>query len=343
MGCRGVAVLPEGMSRERFEWLDRWIEHPEDVIRTPGTEANVKEIYDECGRLEADESNVILNQFSEFSNHLGHYAVTGPALESIFSGVTSNQPAQLAAFVSASGSAGTLGAGDYLKDTHGARIVAVEALEVPTMLYNGFGDHNIQGIGDKHIPLIHNVTNTDLIVGVSDKATDQLDVAFNTPSGLRSLERHGVHPELGSLLTNLGYSSICNILAAIKSAKHWELGPEDVVMTVATDGSELYNSEREKVMRRDFPEGFDDTEADTVLTTHLNDIGTEDILDMDAANRDRVFNLGYFTWVEQQGISIDDFERRRSQVWWDELRPLIEKWDNRISEFNEATGAKHRR
>ena len=257
--------------------------------------------------------------------------------------MTSKQPAQLAAFVSASGSAGTLGAGDYLKDIHGTRIVAVEALEVPTMLYNGFGDHNIQGIGDKHIPLIHNVTNTDLIVGVSDKATDQLDVAFNTPSGLRSLERHGVDPELGSLLTNLGYSSICNILAAIKSAKHWELGPEDVVMTVATDGSELYNSEREKVMRRDFPEGFDDTEADTVLRTHLNDIGTEDILDMDAANRDRVFNLGYFTWVEQQGISIDDFERRRSQVWWDELRPLIEKWDNRISEFNEATGAKHRR
>jgi hypothetical protein len=96
-------------------------------------------------------------------------------------------------------------------------------------------------------------------------------------------------------------------------------------------------------MRRDFPEGFDDTEADTVLRTHLNDIGTEHILDMDESNRDRVFNLGYFTWVEQQGISIDDFERRRSQVWWDELRPLIEKWDNRISEFNEATGAKHHR
>ena len=341
MGCRGVAVLPEGMSRERFEWLDRWIEHPEDVIRTPGTEANVKEIYDECGRLEADESNVILNQFSEFSNHLGHYAVTGPALESIFLEVTSKQPAQLAAFVSASGSAGTLGAGDYLKDTHDTRIVAVEALEVPTMLYNGFGDHNIQGIGDKHVPLIHNVTNTDLIVGISDKATDQLDVAFNTPSGLRSLERQGVDPELGSLLTNLGYSSICNILAAIKAAKHWGLGREDVIVTVATDGSELYNSEREKVMRRDFPEGFDDSEADTVLGTHLNDINTEHILDMDAANRDRVFNLGYFTWVEQQGISIDDFERRRSQDWWNELRPLIEKWDNRISEFNEATGAKH--
>ena len=341
MGCRGVAVLPEGMSRERFEWLDRWIDHPEDVIRTPGTEANVKEIYDECARLESDRSNVILNQFSEFSNHLGHYAVTGPALESVFLHATSTRPAQLAAFVSASGSAGTLGAGDYLKDRHNARIVAVEALEVPTMLYNGFGDHNIQGIGDKHVPLIHNVTNTDLVVGVSDKATDQLDVAFNTPAGLRALERQGVNPDLASMLTNLGYSSICNILAAIKAAKYWDLGHNDMLVTVATDGSELYNSEREKVMRRDYPEGFDDPEGEAAVASHLNSLTTDDILDMDEANRNRVFNLGYFTWVEQQGISIEDFECRRNQTWWDDLRPLIETWDSKIDEFNEATGAKH--
>jgi len=337
-----VAVLPEGMSRERFEWLDRWIEHPDDVIRTPGTEANVKEIYDECNRLEADESNVILNQFSEFSNHLGHYAVTGPALESVFRYTTSSRQARLAAFVSASGSAGTLGAGDYLKDTFGSRIVAVEALEVPTMLYNGFGDHNIQGIGDKHVPLIHNVTNTDLVVGISDKATDQLDVAFNTPAGLRALDRQGVNPELAASLTNLGYSSICNVLAAIKTAKHWKLDNNDMIVTVATDGSELYNSEREKVLRRDFPGGFDDSEAEHALTTHITDVTTEHVLDMDEANRNRIFNLGYFTWVEQQGIALEDFERRRDQTWWDGLRPLIDSWDDQIAEFNEATGAKHR-
>ena len=180
MDCRGVAVLPEGMSRERFEWLDRWIEHPDDVIRTPGTESNVKEIYDECARLREDPINAILNQFSEFSNHLGHYAVTGPALERVFEHATADTGGNLAAFVSASGSAGTLGTGDYLKDTHGSRIVAVEALECPTMLYNGFGEHNIQGIGDKHIPLIHNVTNTDLVVGVSDQSTDCL--LYTSPS-----------------------------------------------------------------------------------------------------------------------------------------------------------------
>jgi cysteine synthase A len=345
MGCRGVAVLPEGMSRERFEWLDRWIDHPDDVIRTPGTEANVKEIYEECMRLEQDPANVILNQFSEFSNHMGHYSVTGRALERVFEHVTSTGPdaraGNLAAFVSASGSAGTLGAGDYLKDTHGARIVAVEALEVPTMLYNGFGDHNIQGIGDKHIPLIHNVTNTDMVVGISDKSTDELDVLFNTPAGLRLLEQRGVDPALASVLTHMGYSSICNALAAITAAKKWGLGRDDVIMTVATDGSELYNSEREKVMSSHFAGGFDDREAGQVFDEHLGDVQTTHAIEMGPVERDRVFNLGYFTWVEQLGVEIDDFERRRDQSFWTGLRPLTGRWDEMIEEFNDATGASH--
>ena len=175
MGCRGVAVLPENMSRERFEWLDRWVTDPADIIRTPGSESNVKEIYDTCAELALDPGNFILNQFSEFANHVGHYSVTGPALEHVFRSVAETHPGiRLAGFVSASGSAGTLAAGDYLKDHHGTKIVAVEALECPTMLYNGFGEHNIQGIGDKHIPLIHNVMNTDVVVAVSGPgATDR--------------------------------------------------------------------------------------------------------------------------------------------------------------------------
>ncbi|MFT7608035.1 MAG: cysteine synthase A [Candidatus Aldehydirespiratoraceae bacterium] len=341
MGCRGVAVLPEGMSRERFEWLDRWIDHPDDVIRTTGTEANVKEIYDECMRLEKDPTNVILNQFSEFSNHMGHYSVTGPSLEAVYNHVTADRPGNLAAFVSASGSAGTLGAGDYLKDEHGARIVAVEALEVPTMLYNGFGDHNIQGIGDKHIPLIHNVTNTDLIVGISDRSTDEIDVLFNSPAGMRLLEERGVAPELANMLTHMGYSSICNTLAAITAAKQWGLGSDDVIVTVATDGSELYNSEREKVMSTHFAGGFDDREAAKTFDTHLGNVETTHAIEMDEVHRNRVFNLGYFTWVEQLGIEIDDFESRRDQSFWKSLRPLTAKWDGMIDEFNAATGASH--
>ena len=338
MGCRGVAILPEGMSRERFEWLERWTMNPaEDIIRTFGSESNVKEIYDACNELAADPTNVILNQFSEFSNHLGHYAVTGPAMETVFRHVTADRPGNLAAYVSASGSAGTLGAGDYLKDEHGARIVGVEALECPTMLYNGFGEHNIQGIGDKHIPLIHNVTNTDLVVGVSDDSTNRLDILFNTPAGKRVLAERGVAAELVDSLVDFGYSSICNTMAAITAARQWGLGSDDVIVTVATDGSDLYNSDRERIMATHYADGFDDAEGAAVFDRHLGELPTE-ALEMSEAERRRIFNLGYFTWVEQQGVDIDDFEVRRDQSWWNSLRPLVGQWDQMIQEFNDATG-----
>ncbi len=340
MGCRGVAILPEGMSRERFEWLGRWTVNPEeDVIKTYGTESNVKEIYDACNELSLDPGNVILNQFSEFSNHMGHYAVTGPALEKVYQHVTASKPGKLAAFVSASGSAGTLGAGDYLKDQHRSKIVAVEALECPTMLYNGFGDHNIQGIGDKHIPLIHNVTNTDMVVAISDDATNKLDVLFNTPAGKRHLVERGLAPELIDAMVDFGYSSFCNMLAAINAAKVMGLGADDVVITVATDGSDLYNSDRERIMSTNFAGGFDDEAAAAVFDEFLADVDTTHSRLLDDVERNRIFNLGYFTWVEQQGVSVPDFEMRRSQDFWNGLRPLIDTWDHMIGEFNDATGA----
>lgn len=338
MGCRGVAILPEGMSRERFAWLERWTTNPdEDIIKTFGTESNVKEIYDACNALAQDPTNVILNQFSEFSNHLGHYAITGPALEAVFENVVSAQPGQLAAFVAASGSAGTLGAGDYLKDSYGAKIVAVEALECPTMLDNGFGDHNIQGIGDKHIPLIHNVTNTDLVVGVSDKSTNELDILVNSAPGVRALGERGVAPELSKALIDFGYSSYCNTLAAITAAKHWNLGGDDIVISVATDGGDMYNSDRERLTHEIYPEGFDDGAAHQVIDEHLVGVPTR-LLEMGEPERNRVFNLGYFTWVEQQGVSVSDFEVRRDQRWWSNLRPLVDHWDQMIEGFNDATG-----
>ena len=180
LGCRSVAVLPEGMSAERFRWLERWTSDPGDIVRTPGTESNVKEIYDACHTLAKDPNNVILNQFSEFGNYIIHRAVTGPALERIFDAVRGDSALRPRAYISASGSAGTLAAGDYLKQALGTHIGVVEATECPTLLYNGYGEHNIQGIGDKHVPLIHNVMNTDFVIGVSDAATDALNL-FSTP------------------------------------------------------------------------------------------------------------------------------------------------------------------
>ena len=259
LGCHGVAVLPAGMSAERFAWLERWVRDPADIVRTPGTESNVKEIYDKCAELARDPANVILNQFSEFGNYLVHYLCTGRALERIVQHLQAFNPRlRLAAFVAGTGSAGTLGAGDYLKEACGARIAAVEPLECPTMLYNGYGEHNIQGIGDKHIPLIQNVMNGDLVVGVSDESCDALNLLFNSEAGRTYLvERKGLAPEFVEALGALGLSGIANVLAAIKVARRFELGADDLIVTVATDSAALYVSEREKWRARRFAERFD--------------------------------------------------------------------------------------
>lgn len=340
MGCLGVAVLPEGMSTERFSWLEGWVADPADIIRTPGSESNVKEIYDKCAELARDPTNVILNQFSEFGNHIVHYLCTGTALERVFESMHAAEPdLRLRAFVSASGSAGTLGAGDYLKERLGSLTVAVEALECPTMLYNGFGEHNIQGIGDKHIPFIHNVMNTDVVTAVSDVATDQLNVVFNSERGRRYLvERRGVPGDLVERLASLGISSICNVLAAIKTARFYDMGPEDVVVTVATDGAAMYGSERDKAMGKHFPNGFDDVAAGEVFARHILGAGIEHLLELSEVDRERIFNLGYFTWVEQQGVSVEDFRVRKEQGFWRRMRDMLSAWDQMIEEFNERTG-----
>jgi cysteine synthase len=341
LGCRGVAILPEGMSAERFEWLERWVGDPADIIRTPGSESNVKEIYDACAELERDPANVVFNQFCEFGNYLAHYECTGRALDRLFESLERAEPRlRLRAFVAATGSAGTLAAGDYLKDRHASRVVAAEALECPTMLCNGFGEHNVQGIGDKHIPLIHNVMNTDVVCAVSDRATDSLDLLFNTDAGREYLqERRKVPRSLCDALPDLGLSSICNVLAAIKAAKYFEWGRDDVIVTVATDGADMYASEREKTRRRRFGGMFDKYHAAEVCGQHLLGAETDHLLELSEVDRRRIFNLGYFTWVEQRGIPVADFVARRDQTFWQELRKLPRAWDGLITAFNSRTGA----
>jgi cysteine synthase A len=338
LGCRGVAVLPEGMSQERFDWLSRWVAAPEDVIRTPGTESNVKEIYDKCAELARDPANEIVNQFCEFGNYLVHWRCTGLALARIFETLCDAEPdLKLAGFVAASGSAGTLGAGDFLKSTHGAKIAVVEAVECPTLLMNGYGAHNIQGIGDKHVPLIHNVMNTDLVIGVSDQATDGLNAAFNTDEGCRYLAcRAGV---VVRRLRYLGLSSIANMLGAIKMAKHYGFGPNDVILSVATDGHELYESELKRYLQQRHNLGrMTERLAAELVGEHLLGAGTEHVLETTERERARIFNLGYFTWVEQQGIALADFERRRSQKFWTDLHALVPVWDEMITAFNRDSG-----
>ncbi len=343
VGCRGVAVLPAGMSAERFRWLEEWVSDPADIVRTPGTESNVKEIYDACRELARNPDNVILNQFSELANYLVHYRCTGAAVgrvfeslfDSLFDSMVSPEPLQLRAFVSATGSAGTIAAGDFLKTRYGSVTVAVESLECPTMLYNGYGEHRIQGIGDKHIPFIHNVMNTDVVTAVSDRSTDALNVLFNTAEGHRYLsERRGVSEAVLLQLDSLGISSICNILAAIKTAKYYRLGPSDVVATIATDGAEMYASEKAKILNERFDRRFDTADAASVYGQHILGCATDHLIELSFRDRERIFNLGYFTWVEQQGYGVDEFSARAKPSFWSDLQDLVPAWDAMIDEVN---------
>ena len=340
LGCRGIAVLPEGMSVERFDWLRRWVGHPEDIVCTPGTESNVKEIYDKCAELAGDPNNIVLNQFAEFGNYLAHWACTGPALARIFDTMRNERPdLRLAAFVAASGSAGTLAAGDYLKERHGAQIVAVEASECPTLLRNGYGEHNIQGIGDKHVPLIHNVMNTDIIIGVSDRSTGALDLLFNDTVGHAYLiGRRRIDPAVVGDLNLLGLSGIANLVAAIKLAKRLELGEDDLIVSLATDSAALYGSERRKYLATRFSDGFDDVNAGEIFGEHVLGIADNDVLELTHHDRSRIFNLGYYTWVEQQGVGLNEFEQRRSRNFWTELQQALPKLDALIAEFNAQAG-----
>jgi cysteine synthase len=341
LGCRAVAVLPAGMSRERFDWLERWVSLPQDIIRTPGAESNVKEIYDRCAELAHDPENDIVNQFSEFGNYLVHWRCTGPALAAIFESLAATSKGLcLAGFVAASGSGGTLGAGDCLKERHGAKIAVVEAVECPTLLKNGYGEHNIQGIGDKHVPLIHNVMNTDLVIGVSDKATDALNAVFATQIGRAYVSRRfGLGEEVLGAFRLFGLSSLANILGAIKFAKHYDLGEESVVITIATDGAELYASEVRRYLAGRHNSGeLTEEMAAELVAAHLRAADTENMLEVTQRERERIFNLGYFTWVEQQGVGLADFDRRKNDSFWRGLHDLVPQWDEMIEAFNRDSG-----
>jgi len=364
VGCRGVAVLPAGMSAERFRWLEAWAK-PEDIVRTPGTESNVKEIYDACARLERDPANVIFNQFAEYANYLVHNRCTGPAVGRVFSALNSRvipsearnpllagegdsspssrlgmtQDLRLRAFVSATGSAGTIAAGDHLKDVYGSATVAVEALECPTLLYNGFGEHRIQGIGDKHVPLIHNAMATDMVAAVSDRAVDALNVVFNTDAGRKLLAtRYGVDAATIEALASFGGSSICNVIAAIKVAKYHRMTSSDVVATIATDGAEMYASEVEKTLHARYFGAFDVVDAAAAFGEYILGATTDNLVELTRRERERIFNLGYFTWVEQQGIPAEEFAARASESFWRDLQRFVPAWDAMIEEVNAEAG-----
>ena len=334
LGLKSVAILPEGMSKERFNWLEKWVEDKKDIIKTKGTESNVKEIYDACNELEKDKNNDIINQFDEYYNYAIHRSVTGSSFEKSFLKVKGDSNLTARLYVSASGSSGTLAAGDYLKENLNAKIAVVEAVECPTLLYNGYGEHNIQGIGDKHVPLIHNVMNSDYVVGVSDEATNNLNLLFNTSEGKDYLKnRKGLDPDFVDRLPEIGFSSIANIIASIKLAKKLKLTKDDAIITVATDGADLYETELAKT-KKHFSKIYDQITCAEIFAKNFEAITVDHTLELSQIDKERIFNLGYYTWVEQQGISLEEFENRRNQSFWDKHYKDMISLDEKIKEFN---------
>jgi len=335
LGCSAIAILPEEMSRERFEWLERM---GAEIIATPGCESNVKEIFDACWELRRVRPEaVIFNQFEEFGNYLWHYGVTGPAVGSVFERLAGPSD-RLAAWVSATGSAGTLGAGDYLKQRFaGCRITAAEALQCPTLLRTGFGGHRIEGIGDKHVPWIHNARNTDTVAAIDDEATMRLLRLFNEPAGRSLLLARGVPEGDVQQLPLLGISSIGNLIAAIKTARWFDLDEHDVLFTSFTDSVGLYGTRLEelRVARGD----YDSVSARVDFERRLLGVTTDHMRELTYPDRKAIHNLKYFTWVEQQGRTVEELDALWSPSFWEDLQDRIPGWDEAIDEFNEDTGA----
>jgi len=332
LGCESIAILPEGMSRERFEWLKRIAG---EVIATPGSESNVWEIFQKCKELQATRPDVVIfNQFDEPGNHLWHYAVTGPAMAEVLEAEL-GKGGRYAGVVLTSGSAGTLGCGDYLKERFPRSVIAVgESLQCPTLLQAGFGSHRIEGIGDKHVPWIHNVRNTDLVIAIDDEAPMRLIRLFNEPEGRKHLLRQGVPASLVDQLDLVGISGAANLLMAVKLARYYELTERDVVLTVLTDSMELYGSRLAELRAERGP--YSEAQAAVDHERWLLGATTDHVLELTYPERKRVHNLKYFTWVEQMGKSAEELNAQWYDWpgYWDRIHRQAEEIDELIVEFN---------
>jgi cysteine synthase len=323
------------MSKERFEWLAKIAG---ETIKTPGSESNVKEIFDKCWELrKSGQDLMIFNQFEEFGNYLWHYEITGHAMEEVLKQIMRPNDTYRG-MASATGSAGTIGSGDFMKQLFPAsKIVASEALQCPTLLQNGYGAHRIEGIGDKHVPWIHNVRNTDIIVAIDDNAVVNLSRLFNEPAGRAYLAGQGVPETIVSKLDLLGFSGISNVLSAVKMAKYYELGENDIVLTILTDSMELYGS-RLKEMRLEYGE-YSQTNAAADFARYLLGESTDNMIELTYADRKRVHNLKYFTWVEQQGKTYSEIQNQwYSPDYWSDVQKQVPEIDALIEEFNAEVG-----
>ena len=336
LSCSSVAILPAEMSKERFDWLSKIAG---EVIATPGCESNVKEIFDKTWELRRTREDVVIfNQFEEMGNALWHYQVTGSAIQEAYETIKTDKT-RFAGACFTSGSAGTMSAGDYLKEQYPYSKLAVgEALQCPTLLNNGFGGHRIEGIGDKHVPWVHNVKNTDMVIAIDDEDSQNLLRLFNTEQGHKYLkEEVGVPQATIDQLSLLGISGIANVLCCIKFAKYYELTEYDVVATVGTDSAIMYES---RITELDEQQGaYTELKAARDYCEHMHGIRTDSMLELSYEARKRIHNLKYYTWVEQQGRTVDELNAQwYDENYWKGIHAQADDLDALINAFNQETG-----
>jgi len=335
LACESIAILPEGMSRERFDWL---AQIAGEIIPTPGSESNVKEIFDKCWELRATRDNIVIfNQFDEEGNYLWHYEVTGSAMLEVLAQAMGSRD-NFAGLVVTTGSGGTIASGDRLKQVYPhAKITAAEALQCPTLLNNGYGAHRIEGIGDKHVPWIHNVRNTDMVIAIDDNDSLAVMRLFNEPAGQKYLQDIGASPEFIEKLPLLGISSIANLLGAIKFARYYELTGRDVVMTVFTDSMEMYGSRLAELSEQS---PYNPVQAAVDYRHSLLGQGVDNLLELSYLQRKRIHNLKYYTWIEQQGKDIDALNAQwyDHESYWGGIQKQAAEIDRLVMDFNKRTG-----
>lgn len=335
LACIPIAILPKEMSQERFDWLK---EIGAEVIATPGCESNVKEIYDKCWELKQDPKNIIFNQFAEFGNPIFHYNVTGSAIEEAYETNIQTTTTRLAAYISATGSAGTIAAGDYLKTKHPhLKIVASEALQCPTLFMNGFGGHRIEGIGDKHVPWVHNTRNTDAVVAIDDEDCMRIMRLFNEAAGNKFLATNTINTEDLAKLKLLGISGIGNLLSAIKTAKYFEMDENDIIFTVFTDSMEMYGSRLAE--QNELHGKYTDIQAAADYAACLKHQQIDFFKELNYYERKAIHNLKYYTWVEQQGKTYAEITEQWNPEYWRSIfEDEIDYFDELITEFNQEVG-----
>ncbi|MDC7219425.1 MAG: pyridoxal-phosphate dependent enzyme [Spirochaetales bacterium] len=336
LDCDSIAILPEEMSQERFNWLTKVAG---EVIATPGCESNVKEIFDKCHELNASRGDdiVIFNQFEEFGNYLWHHEVTGNAILQVQKELGISE---ITAYVSSTGSGGTIAAGDALKKAFPKmKIAAAEALQCPTLLRNGFGGHRIEGIGDKHVPWIHNVRNTDMVIAVDDKDSISLMRLFNEQAGVDYLLSQGMSKDFVPYLELMGISGIANVIASIKMAKFYEMDEQDTIFTICTDSMEMYQSRITEY--RDLEGEYTRESAVASFAGSLDALGIDNMEELGYYERLRIHNLKYYTWIEQQGKELEELNRQwYDREYWEAIPAYAAKIDELINKFNKDAGVK---